>query len=115
MTVLQSTTHARKLHRQHSAAASRPVLDLASSVADLDPTLLPELAATAATVDAHASALVTTLHRFNTLEGRLGQVVQRLRRTGRQISEAQFAALLDYLGDSDVRTRIEQLHTAFPP
>jgi len=73
------------------------------------------LAATAATVDAHASALETTLRRFNSPEGRVGHVVQRLRRAGRQISEAQFSALLDYLGDSDVRTRIEQLHTAFPP
>jgi len=45
----------------------------------------------------------------------LSQVVQRLEQTGRQISEAQFAALRDYVGDSDVRVRIEQLHRAFPP
>jgi hypothetical protein len=115
MTVLRSTSHVGRPHRQHSAAASRAVLDLASSVADIDPTLLPELAATAVSVDAHGSALEATLRRFNTLEGRLGHVVQHLRRSGRQVSEVQFAALLDYIGDSDVRTRIERLHAAFPP
>jgi hypothetical protein len=54
-------------------------------------------------------------HRFDTLEARLSQVAQRLEQTGRHISEAQFAALLDYIGDSDVRVRIEQLDKAFPP
>jgi hypothetical protein len=41
--------------------------------------------------------------------------MRRLEQAGRHISEAQFATLLDYLGDSDVRVRIEQLHHAFPP
>jgi hypothetical protein len=110
MTALQQTIPA-----QPSRMMARPIVDLARSVAAIDPTLLPELAATAVAVDAHAVALETTLHRFNTLEGRLGQAVQRLRRAGRQISEAQFAALLDYTGDSDARVRIEQLRKAFPP
>ena len=114
MTVLHSASHARKPSRQ-PAAARRAVLDLASSIADIDPTLLPDLAATAATVNAHGSALETSLRRFNTLEARLGGAVQQLRQSGRQVSETQFAALLDYTGDSDVRTRIEQLHTVFPP
>jgi hypothetical protein len=73
------------------------------------------LTGSAVAVDGHAVALEATLRRFNTLEGRLGHVVQRLRRAGRQISETQFAALLDYTGDSDVRVRIEQLRKAFPP
>jgi hypothetical protein len=94
---------------------ARPIAELARSLAAIDPTLLPELAATAVAVDAHAVALEATLHRFNTLERRLGRAVQRLRRAGRHISEAQFAALLDYSGDSDVRVRIEQLRNAFPP
>jgi hypothetical protein len=110
MTALQQIATA-----QPSRMMARPVVELARSLATIDPTLLPELAATAVAVDAHAVALEATLHRFNTLEGRLGQAVQRLRRAGRQISEAQFAALLDYSGDSDVRVRIEKLRNSFPP
>lgn len=110
MTALQQTAPA-----QPSRMMARPIIELARSVAAIDPALLPELAATAVAVDAHAVALQATLHRFNALEARLGQVVQRLRRAGRQISEEQFAALLDYVGDSDVRVRIEQLRKAFPP
>ncbi len=110
MTALQQTAPA-----QPSRMMARAIIELARSVAAIDPTLLPELAATAVAVDAHAVALEATLHRFNTLEGRLGQAVQRLRHAGRHISEAQFAALLDCTGDSDVRVRIEQLRNAFPP
>jgi hypothetical protein len=110
MTALQQTAPA-----QPSRMMARPIVDLAGTIAAIDPTLLPELAATAVAVDAHTTALEAALHRFNTLEGRLGEAVQRLRRAGRQISEAQFAALLDYTGDSDVRVRIEQLRNAFPP
>ena len=116
MTALPSPSHqARAPHRQRPNPLRPKVLDLASTIATIDPTLLPELAATAVTVQAHAAALETTLRRFDTLEARLSQVAQRLEQTGRHISEAQFAALLDYLGDSDVRVRVEQLHKAFPP
>jgi hypothetical protein len=107
-----STTRPRRQRRN----LTRPkTLDLAGAIADTDPTLLAELAATAVTVDAHALALEVTLRRFHTLEARLSQVAQRLEHGGQAISEADFAALLDYLGDSDVRLRIEELHTAFPP
>jgi hypothetical protein len=109
------SSHTRTPQRQPPKLTRPQVLDLATSVAGIDPTLLPELAATAVTVDAHALALEATLRRFHTLERRLGEVMRRLEQAGRHISEAQFAALLDYLGDSDVRARIEQLHHAFPP
>lgn len=116
MTALPHPSSRPHVPRRQPPNLTRPqVLDLASGIATIDPTLLQELAATAVTVDAHAVALETTLRRFHTLEARLGQVTQRLEQTGRHISEAQFAALLDYLGDSDVRVRIEQLHKAFPP
>jgi hypothetical protein len=114
MTALPHTTHPSTLRRQRPTTPAQ-VLDLAGSIATIDPTLLAELAATAVAVDAHATALQATLGRFNTLERRLGQVARRLEQTGRRISEAQFAALLDYIGDSDVRVRIEQLRKAFPP
>jgi hypothetical protein len=115
MTALPHTGHDRTPHRQRPTVTPPQVLDLAGSITAIDPTLLPELAATAVAVDAHAVALEATLHRFDTLERRLGQAVKRLEQTGRRISEAQFAALLDYIGDSDVRLRIEQLRKAFPP
>jgi hypothetical protein len=112
---MSALPHPSPPHRQ-SLKLTRPhILDLAASVAGADPALLSELAATAVTVDAHALALEATLRRFHSLEARLSQVIRRLERTGRHISEAQFAALLDYIGDSDVRVRIEQLHHAFPP
>ncbi len=104
MTALQQTAAARP-----SRTMARPTAELACGVAAIDPALLPELAATAVAVDAHAVALEATLHRFNSLEARLSQVVQRLEQTGRRISEAQFAALLDYVGDSDVRVRNQRL------
>lgn len=116
MTALPSLSHQARAPHQQRANPLRPqVLDLAGGIATIDPTLLAELAATAVTVDAHAVALEATLRRFDTLEARLSQVAQRLEQTGRHISEAQFAALLDYIGDSDVRVRIEQLDKAFPP
>jgi hypothetical protein len=113
--LLYPSRQVRAPRQQRPNPARSQVLDLASGIAAIDPTLLPELAATAVTVDAHAVALEATLRRFDSLEKRLSQVTQRLEQTGRHISEAQFAALLDYLGDSDVRVRIEQLHKAFPP
>jgi hypothetical protein len=95
--------------------ASQPVVELASKVAVLDPTLLSEFAATAVVVDAHAAALTVTLHRFNMLETRLCGVMRRLEQNGCRTSEKQFAALLDYIGSSDVRLRVDGLQEVFPP
>ena len=94
---------------------SRPVIRVARSVTALDPTLLPEFIATAVAVDAHANALDVTLRRFNTLEIRLGRVMRRLKRRGCGPNEEEFAALLDYIGSSDVRVRLEELVEVFPP
>jgi hypothetical protein len=91
------------------------VVELASKVAVLDSTLLSEFAATAVAVDAHVAALTATLHRFNTLETRLCGVMRRLEQNGCRTSEKQFAALLDYLGSSDVRLRVDNLQEVFPP
>lgn len=95
--------------------ASRPVVELASKVIALDPTLLAEFAATAVVVDAHANALEVTLRRYNTLETRLCRAVRRLEERGCQPTEEEFAALLDYIGSSDVRVRVGSLQEAFPP
>jgi len=95
--------------------ASRAVVELVSEVAALDLTLLPEFAATAVVVDAHATALEVTLRRYNTLETRLCGVVSRLEQRGCRPSEEEFAALLDYIGSSDVRLRVGNLQEAFPP
>jgi hypothetical protein len=81
----------------------------------LDPTLLSEFAATAVVADAHAAALTVTLRRFNTLEARLCGVMRRLEQRGCRPSEEQFAALLDYIGSSDVRLRVGNLQEVFPP
>jgi hypothetical protein len=90
-------------------------MDTARSVTALDPTLLPEFAAVAVVVDANAAALEVTLRRFNTLEGRLGRVMRGLQQRGCGPNEDDFAALLDYIGSSDVRVRIEDLVEVFPP
>lgn len=93
------------------------VAELAAEVLLADPSLLPAFAATAVAVDAHATALKMTLGRFHTLEARLGRVMQQLaeQSTHFQPTEQEFAELLDYLGDSDVRERIEELQAAWPP
>ncbi len=94
---------------------SRPLMEAARSLTTLDPTLLPEFAAVAVMVDAHATALEVTLRRFNTLEGRLGRAMRRLQQRGCAPTEEEFAALLDYIGSSDVRVRVEDLVEVFPP
>jgi hypothetical protein len=81
----------------------------------LDPTLLLDFAATAVAVDGHTTALNVALHRFNTLEVRLGRAMRRLTQVGCEPSEEEFVALLDYIGSSDVRFRISELQDAFPP
>ncbi|HEX9362329.1 MAG TPA: hypothetical protein VGA47_00915 [Candidatus Dormibacteraeota bacterium] len=90
-------------------------MEAARSLTTLDPTLLPEFAAVAVMVDAHATALEVTLRRFNTLEGRLGRAMRRLQQRGCAPTEEEFAALLDYIGSSDVRVRVEDLVEVFPP
>ncbi len=106
------TAHTRN---PRTPLASRPVVGLASKVTVLDPTLLSEFTATAVVVDAHAAALTATLRRFNTLEARLCSVMRRLEQSGCRPSEKQFAALLDYIGSSDVRLRVDNLQEVFPP
>lgn len=98
-----------------SGPPSRLVVELAGRITTLDPTLLPEFAATAVAIDAHATALEVTLRRFHTLEWRLGRVMRRLEQTGCQPTEEEFAALLDYIGSSDVRLRVGELDEALPP
>ena len=105
---------------RRSAAPARmrlSVAELAAEVLMEDPGLLPAFAATAVAVDAHATALKTTLGRFHTLEARLGRVMKELAAQSNhfQPTEKQFAELLDYLGDSDVRQRVEELQEAWPP
>src|SRR5262245_56490567 len=93
----------------------RPVAELAGKLTTLDPTLLPEFAATPVAVDAHATGLEITLRHFHTLERRLGRVMRRLEQTGCRPTEEEFAALLDYIGSSDVRLRVGELEEAVPP
>ena len=105
---------------RRSAAPAPPrlsVAELAAEVLMADPSLLPAFAATAVAVDAHATALKMTLGRFHTLERRLGRVMKQLaaQSTHFQPTEKQFAELLDYLGDSDVRERMEELQALLPP
>jgi hypothetical protein len=105
----------RTSHPDSQQPASRPVIQIARSLSALDPTLLAEFAATAVAVDAHAAALEVTLRRFNTLEGRLCRAVRRLVQRGCGPGEEDFAALLDYIGSSTVRVRLEEIVEAFPP
>jgi hypothetical protein len=93
------------------------VAELAAEVLMEDPGLLPAFVATAVAVDAHATALKMTLRRFHTLEVRLGRVMKQLGAQSDhfQPTEQEFAELLDYLGDSDVRERVEELQEAWPP
>jgi hypothetical protein len=95
----------------------RSVTELAAEVLMADPTLLPAFAATVVAVDAHAAALKVTLRRFDTLEARLGRVLEQLAEQSSHLepTEEEFAELLNYLGDSDVRERVGKLRKAFPP
>jgi hypothetical protein len=105
----------RTSHTGTEQPASRPVIEVARSITALDPTLLPEFAATAVAVDAHTNALEVALRRFNTLEGRLGRVMRRLAQRSCEPDEQEFAALLDYIGSSAVRVRLEEIVEVFPP
>jgi hypothetical protein len=105
----------RTSHPGSQQPPSRPVIQIARSLSALDPTLLAEFAATSVAVDAHATALEVTLRRFNTLEGRLCRAVRRLAQRGCGPGEEEFAALLDYIGSSTVRVRVEEIVEAFPP
>jgi hypothetical protein len=105
----------RTSHPVSQQPASRPVIQVAGSISALDPTLLAEFAAAAVAVEAHAAALEVTLRRFNTSEGRLCRAVRRLQQDGGGPGEEEFAALLDYIGSSTVRVRLEEIVEAFPP
>jgi hypothetical protein len=105
---------ARTSHTGTEQPASRRVIEVARSITALDPTLLAEFAAIAVAADAHATALEVTLRRFNTLEGRLGRVMRRLAQRGCGPDEQEFAALLDYIGSSAVRVRLEEIVEVFP-
>ena len=100
-----------------NGAATVDVTELAAKILLADPSLLPQFAATAVAVDAHATALKTALRRFNNLERRLCRVVERLaeQTPHLQPTEQEFAEFLDYIGSSDVRVRVAKLGKTFPP
>jgi len=101
---------------EHLAPA---VGELVGRVAAVDPALLGEFAAIRVAVVAQAAALEATLRHFSALEGRLCRAVEAVgapadATVSEEARERQFAAMLDYVGSSAVRTRVERLVAAFP-